>query len=246
MNRMGRASLMLTIGGVVTRLVLSGGFGSFVQQRMMIPLALAAILLLVFGVIEAVGAYRQDSVDPHSSRRSISPTVGWLLAAPLVVLIAIAPTSLGAAAAQRSEPLTPTEQAAPEEGIEEIDDSRGPVEMRVYEFLSRALWDDTGSLTDKQIVLEGIVVNDPSIPDGFRLTRFAVNCCAADGLPLQVGIHGVTEQFDDDTWVRATIVWRPPPEGGYQAEGAPEVVEADIIELEVVDNPPDDPYETPF
>lgn len=237
---------MLTIGGVVTRLVLSGNFGSFVQQRMKIPLAVAAVVLLTFGLIEAIGAYRQDSIDPDTSRRSISPTVGWLLAAPLVVLVAVAPTSLGAAAAQRSEPLTPTQQTPPDSGIEPIDDSAGPVEMRVYEFLSRALWDDTGSLTDKKIVLEGLVVNDENITDGFRLTRFAVNCCAADGLPLQVGIRGLTEQFDDDTWVRATITWRPPPEGGYQAEGASEVVEADIIELEIVDDPPDDPYETPF
>ncbi len=243
---MGRAALMLALGAFVVRLVISGAFGSFVQQRMLIPLVLAAVMLLVFGVIEAWGAYRDASRDFESTQRSISPTVGWLLATPLLVLIAVAPTSLGAAAAQRSEPLTPTEQAPPADGIEPIDDSDGPVEMRVYEFLSRALWDDTGSLTDKQIVLEGIVVNDDGIDDGFRLTRFAVNCCAADGLPLQVGIHGLTEEFDDDTWVRATIVWRPPAGGSYGAAGVPEVVEADIVELELIEDPPDDPYETPF
>lgn len=243
---MGRAALMLAIGAFLVRLVLSGGYGAFVQQRMKIPLVLAAAMLLVFGVIEAVAGYRAESADPDSVRRSISPTVGWLLAAPLAVLVAVAPTALGAAAAQRSEPLTPTEQNAPASGLEPIDDSNGAVEMRVYEFLSRALWDETGSLTGKEIVLEGIVVNDPNITDGFRLTRFAVNCCAADGLPLQVGIHGLDDEYDNDTWVRATIIWRPPPEGGYQGENAPEVVEADIVEIELVDDPPSDPYETPF
>lgn len=237
---------MLTIGGVTLRLVLSGGFGAFVQQRMKIPLVLAAVMLLAFGIIEAVAAYRQDSVDPDSPKRSISPTVGWLLAAPLVVLVAVAPTSLGAAAAQRSEPLTPTEQAPPDDGIEEIDDSNGPVEMLVYEFLSRALWDDTRSLEGKEIVLEGIVVNDDGIEDGFRLTRFAVNCCAADGLPLQVGVRGVDRAFDDDTWVRATVVWRPPPEVDEADPAIAEVVEADVVDLEVIDDPPDDPYETPL
>jgi uncharacterized repeat protein (TIGR03943 family) len=237
---------MLVIGGFVVRLVLTNGYASFVQERMRIPLILAAGMLLVFGAVEAVGAFRAEAADPDSSRRSISPTVGWLLTAPILVLIAVAPTALGAAAAQRAEPLTPTEVDTPESGIEPVDDSDGPVEMRVYEFLSRALWDETGSLTDKEIVLEGIVVNDPAITDGFRLTRFAVSCCAADGLPLQVGIRGVAESFDDDTWVRATIVWRPPPDGGYRAEGAPEVVEADIIDLQLIENPPDDPYETPY
>lgn len=242
---MGRAALLLVIGVSLARLVQTNGYASFVQQRMRIPLLLAALMLLVFGAIEAVAAYRAENDDPDSARRSISPTVGWLLAAPLIVLTAVAPTALGAAAAQRAEPLTPTELDR-RSGIEPIDDSDGPVEMRVYEFLSRALWDETGSLTDKEIVLEGIVVNDPDIPDGFRLTRFAVSCCAADGLPLQVGVRGVTEPLPDDTWVRATVVWRPPPEGGYQAEGAPDVVEADIIDLELVENPPLDPYETPF
>ncbi|MFK7919552.1 MAG: TIGR03943 family protein [Ilumatobacter sp.] len=241
---MGRAALMLALGTLVARLVRSGGYSSFVQQRMQIPLIFAAVMLLVFGVIEAIGAYRQDSAEPSKSRESISPTVGWLLATPLLVLVAVAPTSLGAAAAQRAEPLTPTERNEPQ--IEPVDDSNGPAEMRVYEFLSRALWDDTGTLTGKQIVLEGIVVNDDEISDGFRLTRFAVSCCAADGLPLQVALRDLDQSFEDDTWVRATVVWRPPPEGGYQAEGAPEVVEADVIGIELIEDPPDDPYETPF
>ncbi|MFN3256784.1 MAG: TIGR03943 family putative permease subunit [Ilumatobacter sp.] len=243
---MGRAALMVAIGVFVARLVWSGGYGSFVQEKMRIPLALSALLLLVFGVIEGVAALRQESRDSDAARRSISPTVGWLLAAPLVVLTAVAPTALGAAAAQRSEPLTPTERSTPPRGLPEIDDSEGPADLRVYEFLSRALWDETASLTGKEIALEGIVVNDPDIPDGFRLTRFAVNCCAADGLPLQVAVRGVTGTFDDDEWVRAVVTWRPPPGGSYLSEGAPKLVEADVISIEIVDDPPSNPYETPF
>jgi len=243
---MGRAGLMLVIGVIVMRLVVTGGYGWFVQQRMMIPIAIAGVIILVFAAVELVGAYRQEGSDPEGARRSVGPTVGWLLAAPLLVLIAVAPTGLGATAARLSEPLSPTEELPPDDGLPEIDDSEGPVEMRVYEFLTRALWDDTASLTAKRVVLEGLVVNDPQITDGFRLTRFAVSCCAADGLPLQVGVHGVSESFDDDTWVRAVVVWRPPPEGGYRSADAPEVVEADVIEVEIVENPPNDPYETPF
>lgn len=243
---MGRAVILLWLGVFTMRLVLSGGFGAFVQQRMEIPLILASLMLIVFGGIEIVAAYRQERDDPSSSKRSISPAVGWLLGAPLLVLTSVAPTALGATAAQRSEPLTPTQQDVPASGLPEIDDSNGPVELRVYEFLSRALWDETGSLIDKEIVLEGIVVNDDDIADGFRLTRFAVNCCAADGLPLQVGVHGLDRTFENDTWVRATLVWRPPPDGGYPPDEAPEVVEADIVGLEIIDDPPDDPYETPF
>jgi hypothetical protein len=45
----------------------------------------------------------------------------------------------------------------------------------------------------------------------------------------------------DDTWVRATLIWRPPPDGDD-----PSIIEADLIELEIIDDPPDSPYETPF
>ena len=89
---MGRATLMLALGGLLTRLIVSGGFGAFVQQRMKIPLILAAAMLIVLGLVEATAAFRQEGQDPDRSRRSISPTVGWLLGTPLLVLIAVAPT----------------------------------------------------------------------------------------------------------------------------------------------------------
>ena len=46
MNRIGRAAVMLALGGITTRLLLNGGFGWFVQQRMRLPLWGAAIVLL--------------------------------------------------------------------------------------------------------------------------------------------------------------------------------------------------------
>lgn len=243
---MGRATLLLVIAVFIGQLILTNGYTSFVQQRMRIPLILAAVMLLAFGLIEAFLGYREEAEDPEAPNRSISPTIGWLLAAPILVLAAVAPTTLGAAAAQRADPLTPTEIDPLSSELDPIDDSNGPVEMRVYDFLSRALWDENESLRDQQVVLEGIVVDDDEIDDGFLLTRFAVSCCAADGLPLQVRLRGVNGIFADDTWVRATVVWRPPPDDSSETDDLPNVVEADVVAIEIIDDPPDDPYENPY
>ena len=116
--------------------------------------------------------------------------------------------------------------------------------MRVYEFIDRAIWDDSGSLDGVPVRLEGLVVNDPSVPDGFILTRFLVSCCAADGIPLQVTLHG-TPTLADDTWVIADVIWRP-PDTPYREQEGEWVVEADAIEITVVEDAPNDPYESPY
>lgn len=242
MNRVGRAAIMLALGGVTTRLLWSGGFGWFVQQRMFLPLVAAAVVLLVFGLYEAFAGALDESREEGVSRSSAGPTVGWMLILPLLVLISVAPTGLGAAAADRVAAFTPTESTAL---FEPIDTSSGePPSMRVFDFLDRALWDDQRSLEDVVIRLEGLVVNDPELPDGFKLTRFLVSCCAADGIPLQVSLHGAGQTLPDDSWVVADVMWRP-ADFTQDAEGAP-VVEADVVSLQVIPNAPNDPYESPY
>ncbi len=114
----------------------------------------------------------------------------------------------------------------------------------MLEFLDRAIWDEARSLDGRQVRLEGLVVNDPSVPDGFKLTRFMVSCCAADGIPLQVAVHGA-EGLEDDTWVIADVVWRPPDTPYDEIEGD-WAVEADAIGITAVPDPPSDPYESPY
>lgn len=241
MNRLGRAALLIWLGGYTIRLVWTGGFGWFVQQRMRYPLLVAAFVVLGFGLYEALHGSADEAREPSSRKWSVAPRVGWLLILPFIVLISVAPTALGAAAADRVGAFTPTEWDGT---FEPIDASSGPVEMRVLEFLNRAIWDDARSLEGVPVRLEGLVVNDSSVPDGFKLTRFMVSCCAADGIPLQVAVHG-TADFEDDTWVIADVVWRP-PDTRYQEVEGDWVVEANAIEVVAVEEAPTDPYESPY
>ncbi|MGF1599171.1 MAG: TIGR03943 family protein [Acidimicrobiales bacterium] len=233
---------MLSVGAIMARLLWSGGFGWFVQQRMRLPLVAAAVVLLVFGAYEAIAGTRDEQRDPESVRRPAGPVVGWLLIAPLLVLISVAPTGLGAAAAGRVDAYTPTERST---GFAPLDPLAGPVQLRVFDFLERALWDESRSLEGVPVRLEGLVVNDPEISDGFKLTRFMVSCCAADGIPLQVVVHDPGPGLPDDTWVIAEVVWRPPATP-YQDTSTHWIVEADAVSVTVVPDAPTDPYESPY
>lgn len=233
---------MLTLGAIMGRLLWSGGFGWFVQQRMRLPLLGAAIVLIIFGAYEVVSAAREEDSDPESSGRSAGPGVGWLLLLPVTVLISVAPTGLGAAAADRVDAYTPT---ATSEQFDALDTSNGPPEMRVFDFLERAYWDEELSLEDQVVQIEGLVVNDPDTPDGFLLTRFMVSCCAADGIPLQVTLRDTGAPLENETWVVADVIWRP-PSIPYREQGADSVVEADVVSLTVVPDAPNDPYESPY
>lgn len=234
--------LLLSLGLVAAGLIRTGGYGWFVQQRMLWPLVFAAVVLVLLGTYEAVQGVRQELKVPDSKRWGVAPVVGWLLLLPLVVLIGVSPAGLGAAAAGRVEAFTPTDQT---DTFGPLNASNGPVEMRVYDFLDRALWDTDESLDGVPVRLEGLVVNDERVPDGFMLTRFMVSCCAADGIPLQVAVRGVEAPLPNDTWVVVDLMWQA-PEVPYAEAGGATIVEADVIGVTPVPEAPNDPYESPF
>jgi uncharacterized repeat protein (TIGR03943 family) len=235
--------MMFFAGAMLARLIVSGGFGWFVQQHMKWPLILASAALIIFGLVEVVAAWREESEAPETTSRSRGPLVGWLLALPLLVLVAVSPTALGAAAADRVDAYTPTEAENPFEPIEE---SSEPVEMRVLDFLDRAMWDEERSLEGVTVRLEGLVVNDPDHTDGFTLTRFLVSCCAADGIPLQVDLHDVGQTFENDTWVIADVVWIEPDVPYTDLPAGERRIAAEVVNLTEVPDARKDPYESPY
>lgn len=234
---------MLTLGLISARMLWTGSFGWFIQQRMRWPLLAATIVLLMLGVYEGVKGAQEESDNPNTMRLPRAPRIGWMMVLPLVVLVSVAPTGLGAAAADRVENFTPVDS---EDLFEDLDTSNGPVELRLLDFVNRALWDEQRSVEDTTIRLEGLVVNDPDVPDGFLLTRFLVSCCAADGVPIQVAVRGVEQPLPDDTWVVTEVVWREPDIPYIEIEDDVWFVEADLQSITVDPTPPTDAYESPY
>jgi uncharacterized repeat protein (TIGR03943 family) len=231
----GRAALLLLLGGVLVRLLWSGSYALFVQTRMFLPLVFAAVVLLALGVHQALTV---DSARDGGRRRA-GPAVGWLLMLPVLVLVAVDPGGLGAEAARQRAPLA----ALPPTGVYPLLPPTDPLPLRVVDFQDRARNDLERSLDGRRVELEGLVVNDDTVEDGFLLTRFVVSCCAADGIPVQVEVRGAPEALPDDTWVRVVGTWRP---GGEPERPDGRPVRLDVESVVVEGEPPLSAYESPY
>ena len=237
MTRLGRAGVLLGTAAVVARLVATGEFTWFVQRQMMIPLVLAAIVVAVLGVWMWRTGSGEERADGHEQDHV--PSVGWLFALPLVVVLGVSPTQLGAFAAESSSSWVPQSVVEPLEPA-----PRGePSVLRISEFLRLAFWDETRSLEGNPVRLTGFVINDDERPDGFWLTRFVVSCCAADGSPAQVWVPTDTPPADE-VWVEVVGTWAPPGLAGYPDDGTA-TVDLSVDSITPIE-PPAEPYEWPF
>ena len=253
MNRRTQGVLLLVAGLVALRLVVNGSFESYVKPGMFWPLLLSGGILVVLGfatsfrgaaeddrALAGEGEETADSAgaddDGHHHHRG--PTVAWLLVVPLVVLLLVAPAPLGADAARRQEARAPVYLGTEFPPL--APGAHGVAELPVTEVIDRALWDSAGSLDSAPVRVEGLVVHDDALPDGFLLTRFVLSCCAADAIPVQVGVVGGGRPAEDE-WVvvEGTVV--PPPDVGPDEVQLPRI---DIEASSVQPAPrPGDPYE---
>lgn len=243
MKRADRAFLMLLFGLLALQLVRTGGFGWFVQQRMRWPLLAAGSIAALIGLIGLMGRAPDGRDADHDDGDHHHGTAGravvWLLLVPVAVMLAVAPTALGSDAARRAGIYQPTSRL---ELFDPLPAGSEPLELTMSEFITRALWDPDASLTGRDVRLEGFITNDPRPGTGVVLTRFAISCCAADALPLQVALR-TDRQLADDTWVRVVVRWVPAPTA---AAGSDDLVEAHVAAIEIVPDVPDNPYESPY
>jgi uncharacterized repeat protein (TIGR03943 family) len=214
----------------------------FLRPAMRPWLLAAGVTLLVVGVVVAVGTRGRPAEHSHRHTR-----VGWLLALPLCVAVIVRPDALGSYSASRS--FSPAQlRDLPDVDVAAVlraaDVTRQSPELSLKDFLaaSRSA-DDRDVLAEHAVRLTGFVTPAPS-GHHFFLTRFMINCCAVDGVPLQVDVRDVPRPLPDaDTWVRADGVFdegaSAPRHGVYPTP----VLR--LRHLEQVDEP-DEPYLTPF
>jgi uncharacterized repeat protein (TIGR03943 family) len=110
-----------------------------------------------------------------------------------------------------------------------------PAELSVAEFVQRAAWDSTGSLTGREVVLTGFVVRRGA---AVELARLTIACCAADARPNRVRLVGDLDDHATDTWLQVQGVVQ---EGS--ATAATGLVPAMTVTTARVVPPPPDPYE---
>jgi uncharacterized repeat protein (TIGR03943 family) len=237
---------MLLFGGAILRASLTDLYLRYVKDGLR-PFLLAAGLLLTTAAVMTLwyelrpsgGREPADAASPGQDEQGHThhePRVGWLLIAPVLALVLVAPPALGAYAAGQAGTILTAQNADSDYPPLPAGD---PVPVSMLDYASRAIFDEGKTLTGRTVVLTGFVTAGT---DGRpMLARMILSCCAADGRPIKVALTGDTPTgVPADTWVQVT--------GGYVARQATDTVNgAPVPYLQVTAwkqiTRPRDPYE---
>lgn len=247
MTRETQATVLLVIGLVMARLTLEGGYQSYVKSGLFWPLLLSAVTLSAIGgwtLWQARGSSPAVATHPepdahghHAGDDAHREHVGWLLLVPIAVLLLVAPAPLGAFAAERGS--TNRVTAVEEAGFAPLPEPRdGAVNLTIQSTIVRTFYADESTIKGVPLRLIGFVVPDDTAPDQYRLTRFVVGCCAADGTPLQVLVKTSHPLLPADTWVEVVAAW----DGSFAESGASRLPVMEEHSSRQIDEP-DQPYE---
>jgi uncharacterized repeat protein (TIGR03943 family) len=223
LNNEALAVILLLLGGITARISITGEYRNYVKPGLQPLLLIAAAALLAIGgatlwpaitrrrsfaANRTVAAVRDHdgqatTSDGHDHDHAAAPGVGWLLLAPVMALVLLAPPALGADAAANAG----TALSAPTGDFPPLPDG-DPVELTLNDYATRAVFDEGHSLTDRKVELTGFVTLGPN--GEIFLARMIVSCCAADARPIKIGLEGeVPSDVAADTWL--TVIGRYTP-----------------------------------
>ncbi|MFH7595568.1 TIGR03943 family protein [Streptomyces racemochromogenes] len=221
--------LALTGTGLLHTTVRSDVYLRYVKEGLRPYLVASGLLLLALGFaglgVELVHRLREpagDDTDEHDAPvhagdgrahgddddhghghvhgQGAGRHIAWLLAAPALTLMFVAPPALGSYTASRDGSASGGEQSA----YGDLGDA-ATTPMALEEFIGRAVHAPK-TLDGREVRLLGFVSAGKS-PDTWYLNRLKLSCCAADARTLHVEVHGAKAP-GNDTWVEVTGVWR--------------------------------------
>lgn len=200
-------TLTALVGLLTMRLTLDGSFQRYVRSGMRPWLTMAAIALLVLGLVTIVRALRTSAPDDTSDGHVHTVGVGWLLLAPMAALLLVAPPSLGSYGVDRS---THVRVHRGTSTFQPLAAASGPVAMTLQEYTERSFDHDGASMHGATISLTGFVASGTTARS-FRLARYQIACCAADAAASVVTVVGYSGSAPArDEWVRVTGTPVPP------------------------------------
>jgi len=249
-RRTDAGAMVVLIGGFTLWMALTPTHLLYVKPSMTRWLVLSGAILVVVGALVVVLGRRRDQGDEapgahghhhHATR------VGWLLALPLCVAVAVGSNPLGSYAAgrQNSQRVLPPGEFDLEEYLRAGSFGGQSPALRNIDYVRAAQDPDQRDLlADRAVKLTGFVVEDPDDPArGFLLTRFMIGCCAADALAVQVEVPVEAGEVPaEETWVEVegTLDLEASPTPGQSLD--PPVL--DVSSIREADEP-DEYYEYP-
>jgi uncharacterized repeat protein (TIGR03943 family) len=225
-NRQAQAIVMLLLGGAVLRTSIGDLYLRYVKAGLRPFLIGAGALLILAAVMTLWHEFRaSQSASPEDhhghdhgdGKPHREPMVGWLIVAPVLGLLLVAPPAMGAFAAGQSGTALST---AAESDFPPLPSGDGVVPITMLDYASRAVFDKGRSLGDRKVRLTGFLATGS---DGHQmLARMILSCCAADARPIKVGFAGSGPSgLADDSWVEV--------EGTYSDQRVTDSMNGEII-----------------
>lgn len=234
MRRETQHVLLLLLGGALIRIAADDTFLRYVRpghRWLLIGAGAVMVALAAIGFVHDVRDARGSTAATHD-HPGAERHAPWLLLVPVLVIALVAPPALGADAVTRAGPGNATVRDA--DVFPALPAGPAP-ELGLGEFVQRAVWDGTGSLTGREVALVGFVVHRGG---AVELARLTIACCAADARPSRVRLTGPTAvDVPADTWLRVhgTVV----PGSGSTRQQVPDLT---VTGFEPIPAPAD-PYE---
>jgi uncharacterized repeat protein (TIGR03943 family) len=201
--------LLVLLGGALLKIGVNGDFLRYVKPAQQPWVVAGGAVTLALGVVAIVrdvvaarasttggGDLADDQHGHHHPARS-----AWLLVLPVLAVFLIAPPALGSDSVNRTDARIP----APVQAVKADFPPLPPgtvLPMTMTEFVTRAGWDATGSLTGRTVSLTGFVTHRGS---SVLLARLVITCCAADAFPVTVRLTSAqAASYANDTWLQVT------------------------------------------
>jgi uncharacterized repeat protein (TIGR03943 family) len=222
-TRSTQALLLTVTGAVLIRMAVDDTYLRYVNTWMRWPLVGCGFLLLLLSLSDLLSS--QGAAPDEASH---VPRAAWLLFLPSLVLFLVAPPALGAHYAERAQD-TPVAVEAAEPAFAPLPEG-DPAPLSLEELVVRAAYaGGAETLVGRRLEITGFVSRDRS--GRWYVTRFGINCCAADATVTRIVASGV-DAPPDDQWVR--VVGTHVADTGAGGRTPPEVL---VGSLERIDPP---------
>lgn len=205
-----QATALLLFGVALVKLAVSDQLLLYVRPSARLWVGLAGLALVALAGWTLVGQLRHATADPVTEPADDLPVQGgevmdehghgpvssamWLVLAPVIAVLVVAPPALGAYSAQRA----PTVRVSAGQHANLVTSSR-PVPVSMFLFLLLSVAKPT-VMRSQPVMLTGFVLHDR--PGGFVLARIAITCCAADASTVRVEVSTSAPVPAVGSWVQ--------------------------------------------
>jgi uncharacterized repeat protein (TIGR03943 family) len=223
--------LLLLVGGALVRIALNGSYLRYVKPSAFPFVLTAGVVMIVLAVAAIVRDIRGARIHEHGH----GGRAAWLLVLPVLAILVIAPPALGADSVLRAGARTAPAVVARGGAAFPPLPADAVVPVALSEFITRSVWDASGSLDGRTVSLTGFVVHGGRT---IYVARLVITCCAADATPMKVVLSGGAGSIPNDQWV--IVAGRLRAGSATTANGYTPTL--DVSSLRTI-NAPADPYE---